>query len=1158
MVEQQRARETSRDDDSDASVRKSAEKLHEALTHENWFGLHSAPQEGRVKAILTSLDKVDHRQLEITYHELYGKDGPKDTLRQDLDDKLNETDFRRAEAMLNRHDGKANDAGELKVALAQLGGDDKDAATGRILQVFSTLNQKDIATMRGDFQRDYGQSMDEALKNADLSDTTRKALGVLLRGSDARTPKDNEDLARLAVEGHCQQLLSIALRGDGDAARGARDKLNADPKFKDQLGEAFPENHAVTDYLREGRISLATIADKDQAKFLGFGENKDNFELALTNIADSEREKYRQGRRIHDSNRCPAGKEEQEAFEYYERIHDGLNKMGDDREVSRWQDMIETPGGTLISRMADKHDHKDQVFAAAESMSEDDWKRLTDEKTGPQFRKDIEESVTHYLDESEQQRLMRILDGKAAAHTYEEARKVTQPLLDIIGDGDASQTVDRLLHLDPHDRSQYQTNACFRQEVDDKLKDIDGPGGVLMRHLMQQVAENGSLPQLDPIDQVLYDKVKDAPAGQFIKDTQVALEDEQLRARLRDNRESTDKLPERERELLSSISDFLREKDPPPLVAGRGGAVPAENEKLDTLLNDGRLKLSDQMDLEVPISYVYTQLSRVSADERDEALGKMGDGQKDIAQNVLKQNGELTLADQFRSFVIDGGSDFKTFIEPLKQAHSDGTLEHLKDEYAAKYKHDLADDLHEKLGGADEDQSMDLLNPAGTPAREDFYQILDGNGPSGISPDGTELTRQRAIDEFATTLEKYQSQYKDLPDHERHKLDAFFAEADKQYKESKEAFAKFVVNAALVGTAVIAAPFTGGLSLGGVAAIAAAGAAFRTGATWAIEGDDFDGSPENVMKEAFLGAGQTGFTFLGPSAFAGMTTIGKDAAEHAAAAMVASEGKELLVDGAENGLRKQLETMYYNATIRGENITNKQLEEVAAKFTRQGADPKEVAQLLKATSQKEIESASQKYLLESLKQKGKAEVREAAFNGSSTAALNVTNNVVSAPFDGGLTGDGLKDSVVTGVVGGTVVAPLFKGAFYPVSHATENFVGQPLQKATRRAVNEEITAAEDGGQVWARLQRGDRVSWNNEPGWKVKGFDEDGNLVIAHDAERQVDPPDVKKLQEGWEVDSLDVHTGKVNVVKVDAERHVIKRRDVIAGNTPLALEEAS
>jgi hypothetical protein len=1078
-----------------------ASKLRDAVKHENTFGLNDAPQESRIRAILEPLSKNDRQALERKYDEKFNPDGEPGQLRRDLDEKLNETEFRKAEAILNREDNRANDAGELKVALAE-NGDDKTAGNAKVLQIFSTLNSRDIALMREDFQKHYGESMDEALKNADLPDSTRKALGILMKGSDRREAKDNIELANLAAEAGDQTLLSVALRGDSDAARGAREKLKENPEFKDQLEKTFPGNKVVQDYLEEGRISLKTIADESQGGFLGIGENKDNFELALKNISESERKLFLEGKKWNDAKQCPTNEKEQEALDYYKKIHDGLNDLGDDREVSRWEDMIRDPNGTLITRMADQHEDHDKVFAAVETMSEADWKRLTDKEGGAQYRKDLEESASHYLNGDEEGRLARLLDDKLNAPTYEASRQVSQPLLDILDEGDAGKIADRIMHLNPQDRERYQDDAGFRGQVDEKLKGIDGEGGVLVRHLMDQVKADGSLPQLDPVNQVLYDKVKNAPPGQFLKDAQIALEDPALREKLQKN----ENLTERESALRTALSDFLSDNGNQSAMAGRGG-YGGGTPHLDDLLEDGRLSLSVQKELDVPMSYLYSQLPQVSEDERNDFVDDLEDDQKTIAEKVIAQDGKLTLADQMRSYIVDGGTQFKTFIEPLEQMRGQpGALEELKKEYADKYGRDLADDFGDKLGADDERTLLDLLDPNGIPVREDFYHVLNEHNESGINIDGTEMTMQRAVDEFAIGLERYQSQFKDMPEEERRKLNEFFAEAQEQYKQSKEAFAKFVVNAVLIGGAVVAAPFTGGMSLAGVAAIAAAGAAFRTGATWAIEGDDFDSGAGNILKQSLIGAGQAGFSFLGPSAIAGATSIGKEAAENVASTLASAEGKNLLKAGAEQTLNKELQTLYLNSTVRGEAITQRQFADIAAKVAKNPEDVQSITTLLKQSTTREITQASEKHLLNSIKYEG----REAAFNGGSAAALNVTSNVLMAPLQG-LNAEQLKDSVVMGTVGGSIIGPAFKGIFRPAQDDVEQYLGTSTQIATRKAFNHQLSE-DGGGRLLTRLRSGDRVSFGNEPGWKVKGFDQDGNLILTHDVERQVSIDELRNV----------------------------------------------
>lgn len=135
------------------------------------------------------------------------------------------------EAILNRTDGRTNDAGNLMVALSAIN-DDRGDAERRVLETFATLNSDQMKLLEEDFQKHYGMSIDKALEEFDVSDDTMRAIDFMRKPIDQRTAQDVEDFARFAVDKGNLDFFAVALRGDTPAVREAREKLSNDKDFE--------------------------------------------------------------------------------------------------------------------------------------------------------------------------------------------------------------------------------------------------------------------------------------------------------------------------------------------------------------------------------------------------------------------------------------------------------------------------------------------------------------------------------------------------------------------------------------------------------------------------------------------------------------------------------------------------------------------------------------------------------------------------------------------------------------------------------------------------------------------------------------------------------------------------------------------------------------
>ena len=233
--------------------------------------LHTAIHKGdqsAVSRILTPLLSSDKHNLEQIYQTEFGHGGSGSTLQADLRSHFSKTDFLRDQSILSSKDGMTNNGGQISVALSELDKGNKKADV-ELREILQTLNSKQIGQVSLDYKsQNKGANFVDAIKNdVNVSAATKAALSILITGSDHRTAMDDVHLANLAVQYKDVNLLGEALRGDIQSPADARAQLLKDQDFQVRFNQAFGKNPIAKDFLKDGHISLSTIADANNAGF---------------------------------------------------------------------------------------------------------------------------------------------------------------------------------------------------------------------------------------------------------------------------------------------------------------------------------------------------------------------------------------------------------------------------------------------------------------------------------------------------------------------------------------------------------------------------------------------------------------------------------------------------------------------------------------------------------------------------------------------------------------------------------------------------------------------------------------------------------------------------------------------------------------------------
>ncbi|HEY9784730.1 MAG TPA: hypothetical protein V6D17_04945 [Candidatus Obscuribacterales bacterium] len=1158
---------------AEEALQKKAEELHQALARTKLFGLMNDPDFEATKRILGPvMHKDDIARLEKIYQEKY-----KTALREDVKQKLGEHEFRSVEALLNRDGARTNDAGNLMAALAHAK-TNKDHGNAEVRQVLLTLSSKDLQRLDADFRKAYGKGYLDALNESkDLTPATREALKILTTGSDNwQKNKDAvKQLAEIAVNHGDRRLFAEALKFETPESAQARKELLANPDFRKKLEQRFPSDlvmqepyvaphlpfeqrvdQVALDYLTEGRISLKTITEQNTGKW--FLSNKENIELAARNASAAERADFTRGRELALSGQKPKDFTEQKQLEYYNKIHEAFKRGGSEREVAIWEDQLINGRETIVSQMAKTHGdgygpwgwwsghNKNDLISRAENLSEEDWKLLRDEKKGPAFRKQIEDSLKIYADEGERAKIMQILDAKKNEKEYKDTGKHHRNLDETIKDNTGSvflgmgtsyntkNILEKISSMTPADADQYKRNAQFKQGLDKFVNEnLNATEKIYAQRLLRQVEATGQPPKPDAVDKLLAASVNGSKPDEVLKEAEQALKDPKLRERLK---QPDDKLSPEDRAVKLVVENAVFQH-----MYSEGGwppdAGPPPQRMLDMytrpLLESGNLPVALKISLGFDKKDVIKGVVDANEQERAEAMKRLSPDERKIVEAALSNpDRKMSVVDRMRLFAIGSDKDYQQFHQELKDMPFE-ERQKLRGEYARKYGSDLDNDFLSKVEGKDRLEYKQLIAPAEGDGRQTFHerfqQVLKSE--AGMSADGSRLTMQKANDQFANGLAEYQRIYQTLPPEKQQALDKYFGDAIDQYKQSKEKLAELMADAIITAGALAATPFTGGASLALVIPLAAAGGAvLRPLVMKAIEGNDFDGSIDNLAKQAGIGSFTAALNFIGAEAFMGAGQLAKvaggkltaEAMTVAGADVLSVAGRKTMQEGLERVTTKFAGKIGKEMTEKEAAALQKELAEVVAK-SAPDASPAVRAQMVKSIEQKftKVVAEEQAQIAAQLAERTKAQIvkdygKNVAISGGVGGASNAAAEIAISTMRGEkVDWNNVLASTLVGVGAGTLVGAVLHAPGLTkdikVNLRKENITEQVMENGvpvTRTREGLVIRANDQTGDL--RIRRGDQEIVL-KPG--------DGKQHVLKPGDEIIDGPQAPKTGDGNRVE---------------------------------------
>lgn len=256
-------------------------------------------------------------------------------------------------------------------------------------------------------------------------------------------------------------------------------------------------------------------------------------------------------------------------------------------------------------------------------------------------------------------------------------------------------------------------------------------------------------------------------------------------------------------------------------------------------------------------------------------------------------------------------------------------------------------------------------------------------------------------------------------------MNEFFGQALQEHKESKEKLAEILTDATLTAAAVAGAPFTAGLSTAALATVigsaATAAGAYRIGVFKTVEGNDFDSSTQNLLKQGAIGFTTGALNLAGPELFLVTGKFASAAGITVARELAEGSARSALKEGADKIIADEVKTL---AGRRGFTpLTEQEADALVAKVAREDASAAErqtLKEALEKSANNNLESAAAR-ASEEIVNRGKLG-RQVAEMSSISAGANVVSELVVAPFnEKGIDWKNLQEGALAGLAIGAVM-----------------------------------------------------------------------------------------------------------------------------------------
>lgn len=1065
---------------SHKGVDKAGQDLKEALFHRNLWGVgFSAPEAERLRNILEPLKAIDRKAVEAAYEKSTGH-----KLSADLEGQLgkNSEEFKRINGIMQRKDGQSDEATHLTLMIDRVNGatqnlaardnvvvsalaatqpgaslakaiaDMRDASTREkslteVERTIGTLSSTAISDLKKETGRDFEK---ELLANPNLSKDEKDTLKILLQGVDKRNGSDPESLKNF------QQLSEIALRTK-DAALLKDTLQSASPQAREQFAKAdglkqiadkfsADDSKMLTEYAQRGQADVARMVNGNDH---WYHTNRDEIERLVNTASNSQREQFRQ-ELASGNGKIDAGNARENAL--WEAKLAGNDKIT--------ADLLESHKDGVIFGWGAKTD-QNKLFSAVEQISEADWNRLKADHSG---LTKVDSALKIFATDEERKAIIAKLQEKLEAPSYQDSKALgRRTAAEVFGSADSTpqERLNSLTRMSENECKLYRLDEGSARHNLDKLVETNTQPGLERdeaKRLLTKVMD-GQKP--DNFDQAIIEAVSAGNPAQIAKQIEAGFARQpEMLERLHHPATPEDKLLAGN---LRSAMDTAVDK------AGYGDTVVSGGEYAQVipgrydefsgdLFNRGRMPLDLKVQLEPDKVARLQDIASAGAEDRARLLKNppgdlatsnfqsviSGDLDKTLVRTVAQQ-GQFTAADRIRAFVTDAGGASDDLKATLTKMSSEQRQD-LANEYFTKYGKLATDDLIAKVPDQDKYRFRELMAPTDVSVRQIALDTREENQrhDSAFDPllnrywDKSQEGAQEAQSNMDKFLKDHAADIDKLDPADKAKFNesvSQYQQALKNYLDSKGKFAEGVVDAGITVAAIGGSVFSGGTSLGLLAAVGTGGAAFRVAGMRAIEGSDFDGSAENIARQAFKGFTAAELGFVSPQALGlkGLVKVGDQVAtstaekvmEQAAASGIAqtafkesAQATEAIIGGALSDVTRQ-------TAISGSKELGAQAQQIATRVLSDSATPAQ-RQAFEQTLQQQLKEQTTK----TLRDKVINEAESALLNVGVASGSNVATEVAAtaAGFEDPKTlWQRASDSALSGAIGAAVFHVAFKG-----------------------------------------------------------------------------------------------------------------------------------
>lgn len=420
-------------------------------------------------------------------------------------------------SMLDRKSEKEDVPANVDMALTAItnrdGDFDKQTNEMRIRTLIGNKNSKQIAEIDEEYKSKHdGVSILTAVQeNPNVSQATKDAMVILMKGQDKRTDEDTVTLANLALKSGNMAMLRETMRS---SSQNARKILSEDPELVTKINEAFPlldqdgkashdpnnktrvetsNGQIAKDLLLTGRVSTETeIALNTSAG----GDNETAVIAALDNMPEADRLSYQRGKELVANGATveTVSGADLEAVKKYNNIQTAMKNAGWDYETRRWESHINNskPVAAFIDEL---YNHRGSMLTynssvqdiakSVENMPKEVWERLRKENL--EGRHELKDQILaafkdynfNFNNEAKVKELSDILDKKVAAENFEDSkvngrRDIFTALDNTWGfDNDETSGLEALRHMTPAEQESYKNGKEVKDESTLNAADLE-------------------------------------------------------------------------------------------------------------------------------------------------------------------------------------------------------------------------------------------------------------------------------------------------------------------------------------------------------------------------------------------------------------------------------------------------------------------------------------------------------------------------------------------------------------------------------------------------------------------------------------------------------------------------------------------------------------